>query len=142
MKKVTLTCIVLLCVVVVFAGSLSISVSRYASAQRSSRNTVQSTSLTPTANVAGNSVVRAVEPLALTANQLSRRQSYNGPFYSSSRSQNKKYHYPGCFEVANIDTKNLIKFNTVEAACAAGYEPCLRCNPPLCNGAPYSTGLT
>src|SRR5512139_3145246 len=102
MKKVTRMCIVLLCVAVLFAG-LSINISRDASAQRSSSNAVQSTSTIPKTNVASNPSVRTLKPLVLTANQLSRRQAYSGPFYSSSKSQNKKYHYPGCFEVANID---------------------------------------
>jgi methylphosphotriester-DNA--protein-cysteine methyltransferase len=111
--------------------------SPYVSAPRSSKNAVQSTPITSTTSIAINTSIKALKPSALSANQLSRRQSYGGPFYSSSKSLNKKYHYPGCFEVANIDAENLITFNTSADACAAGYKPCLRCNPPPCTGASY-----
>jgi hypothetical protein len=102
------------------------------SAPSSSKNAVQSTPPTSTTLVASNPSIKALKPSALTANQLSRRQSYSGPFYSSSKSLTKRYHYPGCFEVANIDAENLISFNTHVEACAAGYKPCLRCDPPPC----------
>jgi hypothetical protein len=106
--------------------------SPYVSAPSSSNNAVQSTPTTSTTHVASNPSINALKPLALTANQLSRRQSYGGPFYASSKSLSKKYHYPGCWEVANIDAGNLIAFNTYVEACAAGYKPCLRCEPPPC----------
>jgi hypothetical protein len=135
-KKVASACIVLVCVAVLSAGWLSIDVlSPYASALGSSNNVVQSTPTASATHVASNPSIKALAPSALTANQLSRRQSYSGPFYAGSKSLIKKYHYPGCFEVGGIKAENLITFNTVADACAAGYNPCLRCNPPPCNGA-------
>jgi hypothetical protein len=136
MKKLAVICIVLVCAAVLAAGCLSINASSpYVSAPSSSKNAVQSTPTISTTPVASNPSIKALKPSALTANQLSRRQSYGGPFYSSSKSLTKRYHFPGCFEVANIDTENLIAFNTVVEACNAGYKPCLRCNAPPCNGA-------
>lgn len=138
MKKVVLACVVLGCVAVLSAGSLSASMmSPYVSASSSSNNAVQSTPTTSTTHVTSNPSINALKSPALITNQLSRRQSYGGPFYASSKSLTKRYHYPGCFEVANIDGENLIKFNTFTEAWASGYKPCLRCNPPLCNGSSY-----
>ncbi len=134
MKKVVLICIVLVCVAVLSAGSLSIdTLGPNSSAQDSWNDIILSTA--PTTHVASNPPIKALKPQALTANQLSRRHAYSGPFYASSKSLTKKYHYPGCWEVANIDTENLIAFNTIVEACTAGYKPCLRCNAPSCNGA-------
>lgn len=136
MKKVAFICVVLVCVAVLSAGCLSTSMmSPYVSAPSSSNNAVQSTPTASAAHVASKTSINPLKPSALSANQLSRRQAYSGPFYASSKSLNKKYHYPGCFEVANIEAENLISFNTFADACAAGYKPCLRCNPPPCNGA-------
>jgi Metal binding domain of Ada len=133
MKKVAFICVVLVCVAVLSAGCLSTSMmSPSISAPSSSKNAVESTPPASTTLVASNPSIKALKPSALTANQLSRRQSYGGPFYSSSKSLTKRYHYPGCFEVANIDAENLIAFNTHVEACAAGYKPCLRCDPPPC----------
>jgi hypothetical protein len=130
MKKVALICIVLACVAVLSAGCLSINMlSPHVSASSSSNNAVQSTPTASATHVASNPSINPRTPSALTANQLSRRQSYSGPFYASSKALNKKYHYPGCFEVANIKAENLITFNTLADACAAGYKPCLRCSP-------------
>jgi methylphosphotriester-DNA--protein-cysteine methyltransferase len=98
---------------------------------------VQSTATTSTIHVASNPSTKTLKQSALTANQLSRRQAYGGPYYASSKSLTKRYHYPGCFEVANIDAENLIAFNTHVEACAAGFKPCVRCDPPPFNGASY-----
>ena len=134
MKKVVLICIVLVCVAVLSAGSLSIDMpSPHSSAPDSWNDLTLSTA--PTTHVASNPSIKALKPPALTANQLSRRHAYSGPFYASSKSLSKKYHYPGCWEVANIDAENLITFNNIAKACAASYKPCLRCNPPPCNDA-------
>jgi hypothetical protein len=136
MKKVVLICIVLVCVAVLSTGSLSIDApGPHSSAPDSWNNPAQSTPTASTTYVASNPSTKPLKPSALTANKLSKRQSYGGPFYASSKSLTKRYHFPGCFEVANIDTENLIAFNTVVEACAAGYKPCLRCNAPPCNGA-------
>ena len=138
MKKLAVICIVLVCAAVLAAGCLSINASSpYVSAPSSSKNAVQSTPTISTTHVASNLSIKTLKQSALTANQLSRRQSYGGPYYASSKSLTKRYHYPGCFEVANIDAENLIKFNTFTEAWASGYKPCLRCNPPPCNGASY-----
>jgi hypothetical protein len=51
-----------------------------------------------------------------------------GPFCASSHSN--VYHYPWCGECKHIKPENLIWFNTSEEARAAGYRPCLVCNPP------------
>jgi hypothetical protein len=126
------------CAAIFTAGSLSINaLSPKISARSSTHNAVQSTATTSTTHVASNPSIKTLKESALTANQLSRRQSYGGPFYASSKALTKRYHYPGCFEVANIDVENLIAFNTYLEACAAGYKPCLRCDPPPCDGASY-----
>lgn len=136
MKKVVLICIVLVCVAVLSAGSLSIEMpSPHSSAPDSWNDIILSTA--PTTHVASNPPIKTLKHSALTANQLSRRQSYGGPYYASSKSLAKRYHYPGCFEVANIDAENLIAFNTHVKACAAGFKPCVRCDPPPFNGASY-----
>jgi hypothetical protein len=57
-------------------------------------------------------------------------QSYSGPFVASRNSD--VYHYPSCYHVQQIKPENLITFNTVAEACAAGYRPCKDCNPPPC----------
>jgi hypothetical protein len=131
MKKVVLICIVLVCVAVLSTGSLSIDTpGRHSSAPDSWDGIILPTA--PTTHVASNPSIKALKPPSLTANQLSRRLAYSGPFFASSKALTKRYHYPGCFEVANIDTENLIAFNTYLEACAAGYKPCLRCDPPPC----------
>jgi hypothetical protein len=130
-KKLAVICIVLVCAAIITAGSLSINASSpNVSARSSSNNAVQSTATASTMHVASNPSIKTLEQSALTANQLSRRQSYGGPYYASSKSLTKRYHYPGCFEVANIDGENLIAFNTHVEACAAGFKPCVRCDPP------------
>jgi hypothetical protein len=135
-KKLAVICIVLVCTAIFSAGSLSINASSpKISARSSSHNAVQSTATTSTTLVASNPSIKTLKQSALTANRFFRRQSYGGPFYASSKSLTKRCHFPGCFEVANIDTENLIAFNTVVEACTAGYKPCLRCNAPPCNGA-------
>jgi hypothetical protein len=53
-----------------------------------------------------------------------------GPFVGSRNSN--VYHYPSCYHVQQIKQGNLVTFNTVADACAAGYRPCLDCNPPPC----------
>jgi hypothetical protein len=136
MKKLAAICIVLVCAAIITAGSLSIHASSpNVSARSLSNNVVQST--TSTTHVASNPPIKTLKHSALTANQLSRRQSYGGPYYASSKSLAKRYHYPGCFEVANIDAENLVTFNTHIEACAAGLKPCVRCDPPPFNGASY-----
>ena len=40
-----------------------------------------------------------------------------------------KYHYPDCRWAKNISPENLIGWDTVEDAQAAGYSPCGTCNP-------------
>ncbi|MHB1334474.1 MAG: thermonuclease family protein [Candidatus Humimicrobiaceae bacterium] len=40
------------------------------------------------------------------------------------------YHYPDCVSAKKIKPENLIIFNSVEEAKAAGYRPCKNCNPP------------
>ena len=138
MKKVALICIVLVCVAILTAGSLSINVSDdHTSALSSSNNAVQSTATASTMHVASSPSTKTLKQPALTANQLSRRQSYGGPYYASAKSLAKRYHYPGCFEVANIEAENLIAFNTHVEACAAGYKPCVLCDPPPFNGASF-----
>ena len=53
-----------------------------------------------------------------------------GSFVGSAQSD--VYHYPWCGDVKNIHQNNLVVFNSVADACAAGYRPCKVCNPPLC----------
>lgn len=43
--------------------------------------------------------------------------------------ESNKYHFPGCRHAKKILPENLIGWNTVEEARAAGYEPCGTCNP-------------
>ena len=51
-----------------------------------------------------------------------------GPFVGSIHSD--VYHYPSCYHVQAIKPANLRWFSTSEEARAAGYRPCLDCNPP------------
>ena len=53
-----------------------------------------------------------------------------GSFVGSA--QSNVYHYPWCGDVKNIHQENLVVFNSVADACAAGYRPCKVCNPPAC----------
>jgi hypothetical protein len=53
-----------------------------------------------------------------------------GPFVGSRNSN--VYHYPSCSSAKQISSANLVTFNTVADACAAGYRPCKNCNPPPC----------
>jgi hypothetical protein len=41
------------------------------------------------------------------------------------------YHYSGCRYVDRIKSVNLIYFDTLEDAIAAGYHPCKVCKPPI-----------
>jgi hypothetical protein len=139
-KKLLTACVVFILVAILVgaAGCTSLNSNTNpstTSAPSSSNNAVQSTATTSTIHVASNLSIKTLKQSALTANQLSRRQSYGGPYYASSKSLTKRYHYPGCFEVANIDAENLIAFNTHVEACTAGFKPCLRCDPPPFNGA-------
>jgi Metal binding domain of Ada len=138
MKKVALICILVVFAAVLTVGSLSINVSGdHTSTPGVSNTAAQSTSAASTMHIANDPLIKTPKQPVLTANQLFRRQSYRGPYYASSKSLTKRYHYPGCFEVANIETENLIAFNTHLEACAAGFKPCVRCNPPPFNGASY-----
>jgi hypothetical protein len=137
-KKLAVIWIVLVCAAVLTAGSLSINASSpNISAPSSSNNAVQSTPTASAMHVASDPLIKTLKQSGLTANQLSRRQSYGGPYYASTKSLTKRYHYPGCFEVANIHAENLIAFITHVEACAAGFKPCVRCDPPPFNGASY-----
>jgi Metal binding domain of Ada len=135
-KKVALICTLLVCVIVLATAFLSIGEANPRVLARSVSNT-QSTSAPSATHVTNNPSIKALKPSAPTTKESFRRQSYSGPFSASLKSPSKKYHYPGCFEVANIDTENLVSFNTVAQACAAGYNACSRCNPPTCSGALY-----
>ena len=53
-----------------------------------------------------------------------------GSFVGSA--QSNVYHKPSCGDVKNIHQENLVVFNSVADACAAGYRPCKVCNPPAC----------
>ena len=50
-------------------------------------------------------------------------------YVGSSESERAVYHYPSCRWVKNILPENLIGWDTVEDAQAAGYSPCGTCNP-------------
>jgi methylphosphotriester-DNA--protein-cysteine methyltransferase len=64
-------------------------------------------------------------------------QSDTGPFVGSKNSN--VYHYPSCYHVQAIKPQNLITFDTLADACAAGYRPCKDCNPPPCGTALMAT---
>jgi len=49
--------------------------------------------------------------------------------YVGSNKSNK-YHFPNCQWALKITPENLVKFNSVKEAQAAGYVPCKMCNPP------------
>ena len=51
-----------------------------------------------------------------------------GAFVGSKNSD--KYHYPDCKHVKDIKESNLVWFESVEAAIAAGYVACKVCSPP------------
>lgn len=44
-------------------------------------------------------------------------------------SESDKYHYPSCRWTSKINDANLVHFDTVEEASAAGYSPCGTCHP-------------
>ncbi len=50
-------------------------------------------------------------------------------YVGSSESERAVYHYPSCRWAKNILPENLIGWNTVEDAQAAGYSPCGTCKP-------------
>ena len=50
-------------------------------------------------------------------------------YVGSSESERAAYHYPSCRWAKNILPENLIGWDTVEDAQAAGYSPCGTCNP-------------
>lgn len=50
-------------------------------------------------------------------------------YVGSSESERAVYHYPSCRWAKNILPENLIGWDTVEDAQAAGYSPCGTCNP-------------
>jgi Metal binding domain of Ada len=54
----------------------------------------------------------------------------NGPFYYSTASTTKVYHYSWCQSVKQIKASNLGTFSSSAEARAAGYHPCSICNPP------------
>jgi len=86
-KKLAMICVVLVCAAVLTAGCLSINASSpNMSARSSSNNAARSTATASTMHVASNSSTKTLKPSALTANQVSRRQSYSGPYYASSKS--------------------------------------------------------
>lgn len=43
--------------------------------------------------------------------------------------ESDKYHYPSCQHTGQINDENLVHFDTVEEAQAAGYSPCGTCHP-------------
>jgi len=52
----------------------------------------------------------------------------SGQFVGSKNSD--VYHYPSCHHAKKIKAENLITFNSIEEAKAAGYRPCKVCKPP------------
>lgn len=56
------------------------------------------------------------------------REKLNQYSYVGS-SESDKYHYPHCRWTSKINDGNLVHFDTVEEAAAAGYSPCGTCHP-------------
>ena len=56
-------------------------------------------------------------------------QETTGGYFVGSR-KSDVYHYPDCSSAKQIKPENLITFNSVEEAKAAGYRPCKKCHPP------------
>ena len=74
------------------------------------------------------SIVGAASHVTPAQVQKSTVKEAAGPFVGSIHSN--VYHYPSCYHVQQIKSANLRWFSTSEEARAAGYRPCLDCNPP------------
>jgi len=124
-KKVAIVCVALFLVTVLavgLAGSIP----------------TQTASTPSTAGAVTVKSTTAAHPIFLSYEQptILQQQSYTGPFVGSIHSN--VYHYPWCYEAKKILPKNLVTFDTVADACAAGYRPCEVCKPPAC-GSPMAT---
>jgi hypothetical protein len=70
------------------------------------------------------------EPVPEPAPAITPETSVADTYYVGS-TESDKYHYPDCRYAQQIKPENLVRFNSVEEALAAGYEPCKSCNPPV-----------
>ena len=68
------------------------------------------------------------EPVATLTPEQAFRESLKQYAYVGS-SESDKYHYPTCRWTSKINDGNLVHFDSVEDAQAAGYEPCGTCKP-------------
>lgn len=68
------------------------------------------------------------EPVATLTPEQAFRESLKQYAYVGS-SESDKYHYPTCRWTSKINDGNLVHFDSVEEAQAAGYEPCNTCKP-------------
>lgn len=68
------------------------------------------------------------EPVATLTPEQAFRESLKQYAYVGS-SESDKYHKPTCRWTSKINDGNLIHFDSVEEAQAAGYEPCGTCKP-------------
>ena len=68
------------------------------------------------------------EPVATLTPEQAFRESLKQYAYVGS-SESDKYHRPTCRWTSKINDGNLVHFDSVEDAQAAGYEPCGTCNP-------------
>lgn len=74
---------------------------------------------------AENPIETAVE---VAPEQAFRESLYQYTYVGSNESD--KYHYPRCRAADKINEGNLVHFETIEEAAAAGYSPCGICKPP------------
>ena len=68
------------------------------------------------------------EPVPTLTPEQAFRESLKQYAYVGS-SESDKYHYPTCRWTSKINDGNLVHFDSVEEAQAAGYEPCGTCKP-------------
>lgn len=68
------------------------------------------------------------EPVPTLTPEQAFRESLKQYAYVGS-SESDKYHYPTCRWTSKINDGNLVHFDSVEEAQAAGYEPCNTCKP-------------
>lgn len=126
-NKLLTTCVVFVLVAILVGVAGCTSLNSNSNPTTASAPTVQS------ATQEVNASTNASNPAA-TAQQTN-LQSYS---FVGSKNSNV-YHYPSCYEAKKIKSENLVTFNTLAEACAAGYMACKVCNPPACGATPVPT---
>ena len=91
--------------------------------------TVQATETTAQETTSETSAETTATETTVTETTVTETTQQSSGYFVGSKNSDV-YHYPDCTSAKKIKPANLITFNSIEEAKAAGYRPCKNCNPP------------